>query len=139
MKRIVTLLAALAFLAACDKDDSGQLTGAITPKAGQYVYTDKTITAAVDLDGSSTVGITIFENGRYVYQCLNGLVSVSAGTAQQYDFDGLVLICGFTTATDFTATVDNNVTGVALPGSMRFGYSTAVLDANGDGVLDSWQ
>jgi len=141
MKSIGIMLAALLSLSACSKDN-GELSEAVgdtQPKQGQYVYSDKTITAAIYLDGSSSVSITVFENGRYVYQSKAGHVSIASWPVYQYDFSGLCLICSYASSTDFTVSVDNNVTGAGMPARMRFTYNTTTLDANGDGVLDSWQ
>lgn len=134
------MLAALLSLSACSKDSDTPDTANNALRAGQYVYADKTITAAVDWDGSSTAGITIYENGRYAYQCKAGYVSHNSGAVFEILYgNDMVLICSVSNNVSFSAYVDNNVTRVQLPKTMPFRLDASVLDTNGDGVLDSWQ
>lgn len=140
MKKAVIMLAALLSLSACSKDSDTPDTADNALRAGQYVYADKTITAAVDWGGSSTAGITIYENGRYAYQCKAGYVSHNSGAVFEILYgNDMVLICSVSNNVSFSAYVDNNVTRVQLPKTMPFRLDASVLDANGDGVLDSWQ
>ncbi len=140
MKKAVIMLTALLSLSACSKDSDTPDTADNALRAGQYVYADKTITAAVDWDGSSTAGITIYENGRYAYQCKAGYVSHNSGAVFEILCgNDMVLICSVSNNVSFSAHVDNNVTRVQLPKTMPFRLDASVLDANGDGVLDSWQ
>lgn len=140
MKKAVIMLAALLSLSACSKDSDTPDTADNALRAGQYVYADKTITAAVDWDGSSTAGITIYENGRYAYQCKAGYVRHNAGLVFEIVYgNDIVIICSVSNNVSFSAHVDNNVTRVQLPKTMPFHLDASVLDANGDGVLDSWQ
>lgn len=140
MKKAVIMLAALLSLSACSKDSDTPDTADNALRAGQYVYADKTITAAVDLGGSSTAGITIYENGRYAYQCKAGYVRHNSGVVFEILYgNDMVLICSVSNNVSFSAHVDNNVTRVQLPKTMPFRLDASVLDANGDGVLDGWQ
>ena len=140
MKKAVIMLAGLLSLSACSKDSDTPDTADNVLRAGQYVYADKTITAAVDWDGSSTTGITIYENGRYAYQCKAGYVRHNSGAVFEILCgNDMVLICSVSNNVSFSAHVDNNVTRVQLPKTMPFRLDASVLDANGDGVLDSWQ
>ena len=134
------MLAALLSLSACSKDSDTPDIADNALRAGQYVYADKTITAAVDWDGSSTAGITIYENGCYAYQCKAGYVRHNSGAVFEILCgNDMVLICSVSNNVSFSAHVDNNVTRVQLPKTMPFRLDASVLDANGDGVLDSWQ
>ena len=140
MKKAVIMLAALLSLSACSKDSDTPDIADNALRAGQYVYADKTITAAVDWDGGSTAGITIYENGRYAYQCKAGYVRHNSGAVFEILYgNDMVLICSVSNNVSFSAHVDNNVTRVQLPKTMPFRLDASVLDANGDGVLDSWQ
>ena len=140
MKKSVIMLATLLSLSACSKDSDTPDIADNALRAGQYVYADKTITAAVDWDGSSTTGITIYENGRYAYQCKAGYVRHNSGAVFEILYgNDMVLICSVFNNVSFSAHVDNNVTRVQLPKTMPFRLDASVLDANGDGVLDSWQ
>ena len=134
------MLATLLSLSACSKDSDTPDIADNALRAGQYVYADKTITAAVDWGGSSTAGITIYENGRYAYQCKAGYVRHNSGAVFEILYgNDIVLICSVSNNVSFSAHVDNNVTRVQLPKTMPFRLDASVLDANGDGVLDSWQ
>ena len=134
------MLAALLSLSACSKDSDTPDAADNALRAGQYVYADKTITAAVDWDGSSTTGITIYENGRYAYQCKAGYVRHNSGAVFEILCgNDMVLICSVSNNVSFSAHVDNNVTRVQLPKTMPFRLDASVLDANGDGVLDCQQ
>ena len=140
MKKAVIMLAALLSLSACSKDSDTPDAADNALRAGQYVYADKTITAAVDWDGSSTTGITIYENGRYAYQCKAGYVRHNSGAVFEILCgNDMVLICSVSNNVSFSAHVDNNATRVQLPKTMPFRLDASVLDANGDGVLDSRQ
>lgn len=140
MKKAVIMLAALLSLSACSKDSDTPDTADNALRAGQYVYADKTITAAVYWDGSSTAGLTLYENGRYVYQCKAGHVSYNAGSVFEIVYgNDIVLICSVNNNASFGAYVHNNATGVQVPKNMPFRLDASILDANGDGVLDSWQ
>lgn len=136
MKKL--FIAALASLLLCSCTDSQDpLTGdQIKPKAGQYIYEKDNVTAAVTI--SETVGVTVFKDGRYVFQELNGHATGSY-PGVQYDFGDLVLVCTFISSEAFTAIATTVADRVPLTGACAFHYNNKVLDANGDGVLDSWQ
>ena len=121
MKKAFITLAALLSLSACSKDSDSLGTSDNALRAGQYVYADKTITAAVDWDCSSTAGITIYENGRYAYQCKAGYVRHNSGAVFEILYgNDMVLICSVSNNVSFNAHVDNNVTRVQLPNTMPF-------------------
>lgn len=126
MKKII--LAALLLCAACSKGTE-PITGGSVLEAGQYLYEDGKITAAVRI--SDGVGVTIFVDGVYVYQDLAGIVRETG-----YSFGALVLNRTSTGSREFTAYVEHNSTGVDLPAYMDFRKDSRTLDANGDGVID---
>lgn len=136
MKKL--FIAALASLLLCSCTDSQDpLTGdQIKPKAGQYIYEKHNVTAAVTIN--ETVGVTVFKDGRYVFQELNGHATGSY-PGVQYDFGDLVLVCTFSSSEAFTAIATTVADRVPLTGACAFHYNNKVLDVNGDGVLDSWQ
>ena len=136
MKKL--FIAALASLLLCSCTDSQDpLTGdQIKPKAGQYIYEKDNVIAAVTI--SETAGVTVFKDGRYVFQELNGHATGSY-PGVQYDFGDLVLVCTFSSSEAFTAIATTVADRVPLTGACAFHYNNSVLDANGDGVLDSWQ
>lgn len=141
-KLVINSLLALLCLFGCSDNSEDN-----TPKAGQYIFADGAITASIHIGKYSTVGITIFENGKCVYQDLNGSVSerlpyylyIFSGIGLWHNSGKLVLKCESINRKEITATVEVNETAVNLPAAMPFHYNNKVLDINGDGVLDSWQ
>lgn len=139
MKRLViNSLLALLCLSCCSENLQLDTAEDSTPKAGQYIFADGAITVSVDIGKYSTVGITVFENGKYVYQDLNGSVSEML-PYYLYIFSGLVLRCNFSSSSEFSALVEANDNKLNLPASMPFRFDNTVLDINGDGILDSTQ
>lgn len=127
LKYLGIILAVL--LCSCSDSDTEQ-----KPRTGQFVYTQESITISLRA-GDETAGVTIYENGRYVYQDLNGSVAGS-WPAYQYSFGQLALKSVFESTDIFSAQILSNDTGVTLPASMVFRANNDVLDANGDGILD---
>lgn len=139
MRRLALFaLLAVFVLASCSKDE----TYADIPKNGQYIYENKNLLVAVYVH-ESIAGITIFENGKWVYQDLRGSVHGSWPTCR-YEYGGsykakLVLDCQYAENTAFVATVSDNQTEVNLPTIMQFRFDKRILDINGDGILDVMQ
>jgi hypothetical protein len=128
MKKLLLSIAAL-MLTACS-EDSG------SPKLGQYIYQTNTVTASVQvLQNLST--ITVYENGKYKYQYLDGRIS-GTWPAYTYSLGSITLQCTYSSPTSFAAVVSSDGS-TPLPTMATFTYDNTVLDANGDGVLDSWQ
>ena len=130
MKKIALFIWAVIALCSCSRDD----TDINAPADGQYIYENGNLTVAINVDNTDT-GITIFENGSYVYQSLYLPVSGS-WPVYRYDYVDLVLDCQYVDNTTFSATVSNNQTEISLPATMLFKLDNRVLDINGDGVLD---
>lgn len=138
MKRIALLILAAVALCSCSKDETKDIT---TPVNGQYLYENENLTVAVRVDNTET-GITIYENGSYVYQSLHRSVYGSWPTYRYeygYSYSELVLDCQYAENTAFVATVSDNQTEVSLPATMQFKLDNRTLDANGDGILDETQ
>lgn len=143
MKKILVFLLSVVFvLASCSKDE----TYADIPKNGQYIYENKNLLVAVYVH-ESIAGITIFENGKWIYQDLRGSVHGSWPT-YRYEYGGyryviymakLVLDCQYAENTAFVATVSDNQTEINLPTIMQFRFDKRILDINGDGILDVMQ
>lgn len=136
MKRIAIFILCAVVLS-CSKDDDN--INIEDPKMGQYVYTDPIYT--ISINTMSETGITIFENGKYVFQQLRGVVfSVIENTDYfTLTYEGLTLDIKYTTKSSFTATIKDNALKIKLPSPMHFKLDNRALDANGDGVLDSTQ
>lgn len=137
MKKVVLLILAAVALCSCSKNE----TDTAVPVSGQYIYESENLTAAVRVDNTET-GITIYENGSYVYQSLHRSVYGSWPTYRYeygYNYSELVLDCQYAENTAFVATVSDNQTEVSLPATMQFKLDNRTLDANGDGILDEMQ
>lgn len=137
MKKIVFLIVAVCLgLASCDSDDNDL----VEINSGQYLYSDNAYT--VSISDPRAGGITIFENGECVFQQLYSVIFSVAENADCFSWiydDGLTLETTYSTLTSFTAVVKDNQTGIDLPAKMKFKLDNTVLDANGDGILDSKQ
>lgn len=134
MKKIALLILAVFSLCSCSKDE----TDTAVPADGQYIYESENLTVAVRVDNTET-GITIYENGSYVYQSLHRSIYGSWPTYRYeygYNYSELVLDCQYAENTAFVATVSDNHTEVNLPATMQFTLDNRTLDANGDGILD---
>ncbi len=127
LKYLGIILAVL--LCSCSDSDIEQ-----KPRTGQFVYSQESITISLRM-GDETTGVTIYENGRYIYQDLNGSVAGS-WPAYQYSFGQLALKGVYESTDIFSAQILSNDTGIALSASMMFRTNNDVLDANGDGILD---
>lgn len=138
MKKVVAFILALVALCSCSKDDA-EITS--SPTNGQYIYESGNLTVAIRVDNAET-GITIFENGSYVYQSLHQSVSGSWPTYRyeyEYSYTDLALSCRYSDSDAFTATVNTNQIDVSLPATMQFKLDNRTLDTNGDGILDEMQ
>lgn len=148
MKKILFALLTAFMLVSCQKDsENGSL-----PKIGQYLYTDNTYTVAVGVyENKKSCSITVFENGKYVWQDVRSSDNLS-GDWPIYTFaysssyyphylqsGEIVLNCTYNKNSEFLATVQENTTEINLPTSMQFKYDNKVLDKNGDGILDELQ
>lgn len=137
MKKQAVILAAVAALVGCSGADLPLEGENISPKPGQYVATSGSFTAALVV--GDVVGLTIWDDGSYIYQDLRGRAEKGGWPTYVYEFDKLILDCTYTSLTAFTANVEANGTPIQLPSGLRFSYDSRVLDANGDGILDSAQ
>ena len=148
MKKILFTLLTIVIFASCQKDSEN----VSQPKTGQYLYIDNTYTVAVSVYANKkSCSITVFENGKYVWQDVrsdNNLsgdwpkytFAYSSSYNQYYLRSGeIVLNCTYNNDSEFLATVQGNTTEINLPASMIFKYDNKVLDRNGDGVLDELQ
>lgn len=147
MKKVlftITLLC-LAFLGCTsDKEES---------PFGQYLFQNDTLTVAVSLETDGVAYMHIFTNNSIEFQDLSS-VSRYTGEYPNYTMTiagdnkpTLILSCAFTSYDAFTATViESHLDDVFwlyrerhiyLPQTMLFKRDKRVLDANGDGVLDS--
>ena len=123
MKKALLLLLAAVVVLSCGKSGSS--------KVGHYIYEDAVFTISLGIFEGNDTGITVFQNGKYVYQDLAGKVS-----GGEYRYDALKLTCAFDSGDAITARISEDRTGLNLPSSMVFSRSDRVLDVNGDGLLD---
>lgn len=124
--RVLLALAVVLMAAGCTKGNSFQPEDQYIGRSGSFVI-------SVFFSGS----VTVFQDGAYVLQ------SHQAGVEGSYpelriQGAGVCLDCSFQDPASFTASVVKDG-GVGLPGSIRFVRDAAVLDKNGDGILDETQ
>lgn len=139
MRKIIYALFVILILASCDKEK------AHVPDEGQYVYSDENYTVAIYVyPDDDDCGITIFENGSYVWQDVYSFNNIS-GSWPEYefkfskDYKKLTLECSYSNESTFTAMAIENSTGVKIPVSMLFKRDKRMLDKNKDGILDERQ
>lgn len=144
MKRILFALLITMIFVSCQKDSEN----VSQPKTGQYLYTDNTYTVAVGVyENKKSCSITVFENGKYVWQDVRSDKNLSgdwptyifAYSSYYLQSGEIVLNCTYNSNSEFLATVQENTTEINLPASMTFKYDNRVLDKNGDGILDELQ
>jgi len=136
MKKIVVILFVAVGLFSCSSGDDNTESGDI--EWGQYVYSDNKY--VVSINAPSNGEITIYENGKCVFQQLTGITFNIIETNEYYHFgwayDGLTLTVKHSTKSSFKATVDENTLQISLPNTMQFKLNNTVLDADSDGILD---
>lgn len=144
MKKILFALLTIFIFASCQKDSEN----VSQPKTGQYLYTDNTYTIAVGVyENKKYCSITIFENGKYVWQDVRSDKNLSgdwptyifAYSSYNLQSGEIVFNCTYNNNSEFSAAVQENTTEINLPASMVFKYDNKVLDRNGDGILDELQ
>lgn len=64
MKKALLLLLATVAVLSCGKSGSS--------KVGEYIYEDAVFTIGLGIFEGASTGITVFQNGKYVYQDLGG-------------------------------------------------------------------
>ena len=138
-KVLVLLMVAFAFIACSSDSDSKE-----SNPDGQFVAHNGTILLMVEFDNGKCWRLTGFKDGRVFGQC-----SVFSTTGQYPDYtysgDGFSLVCHYTDANSFSASVSGRMpvlyTGgyTDVSGTFNFTRTDTPLDVNGDGILDSPQ
>ena len=140
MKQVLILILSAFFFAGCTTDGNDTEK----PTAGYYVGRNGSFVLSVEISNSRCTRVTGYEDNQVFSQ-----VAQISTTGQYPDYtysgDGFNLVCHYTDANNFSASVSGQMpklyTGgyVDVSGTFNFARNTKPLDANGDGILDSSQ
>lgn len=140
MKQVLILILSAFFFAGCTTDGNNTEK----PTAGYYVGRNGSFVLSVEISNNRCTRVTGYEDNQVFSQ-----VAQISTTGQYPDYtysgDGFNLICHYTDANNFSASVSGQMpilyTGgyVDVSGTFNFARNTKPLDANGDGILDSSQ
>ncbi len=141
MKKILLYVAICFGFASCDSNDNN----GTLPVDGQYVAQTGDMLFSMQLYKGKCLCFTMFDSGYYFAQSFS--VSTSGDYPEyEYTAKGLTIRVKFTDVDIFNAKLSGGASSVdgthwVIAGSftVTFRLDDRVLDANGDGVLDSWQ
>ena len=140
MKQVLILILSAFFFAGCTTDGNDTEK----PTAVYYVGRSGSFVLSVEISNKRCTRVTGYEDNQVFSQ-----VAQISTTGQYPDYtysgDGFNLVCHYTDANNFSASVSGQMpklyTGgyVDVSGTFNFARNTKPLDANGDGILDSSQ
>jgi len=140
MKQVLILILSAFFFAGCTTDGNDTEK----PTAGYYVGRSGSFVLSVEIEFNRCTRVTAYKDNQVFSQ-----VAQISTTGQYPDYtysgDGFNLVCHYTDANSFAASVSGQMpklyTGgyVDVSGTFNFARNTKPLDANGDGILDSSQ
>ena len=147
MKKYLIGLLYVLFAAGCSSDGDDKENA----PTGNYVASTGALVVSAELSDGECWRVTAFSGGAVFCQ-LRGMDIATTGDYPNYTYsgNGFTMVCSFATPDKFTANVSgvlpknagNNPgvssDGVTLMGPMQFSRYDGVLDANGDGVIDSY-
>lgn len=145
MKKILFVILAVFAFASCSSDESE-----LKPADGQYIAYSGDLVICLLLQNGSCTYFAPFINGSVLSSWLNVNTSGEYPT-YVYRIDDFMVQAYFDSRDSFTATLDGvlstsignylqNGTALVLDNvDMQFQLDNTVLDANGDGILDSKQ
>lgn len=142
MKRIVFFIALCISLVSCDSNDDNDAL----PVDGQYIAETNSMLFSMQLVGGECTGLTIFNSGEYFSQTRD--VSTSGGYPKyKYTAGSLTFQAKFSDVDKFNASISGGASSedgrthwvIDGPATFLFSLDNRVLDANGDGILDTVQ
>lgn len=140
MKKALFLILSVFWLAGCSTDGDD----AKRPTAGNYIGRSGSFVLSVELANNKCTRVTGFKDNAVFSQVAN-ITTTGQYPDYIYSGDGFNLICHFTDAKNFSASVSGQMPilykggYLDVSGTYNFTYTKDVLDANGDGVLDNSQ
>jgi hypothetical protein len=146
MKKWFALLVWLLLFAACSSDSNDNET----LPTGNYVASNGGLVLSAELTNGKCQRLTAFYGNAVFYQS-TGIQTTGEYPNYTYWADTFSLTCNFVDCGKFRAnvsgTIPKNISGnpgvssdgATITGLWQFDRYTGVLDANGDGVLDSSQ
>lgn len=146
MKKLLFVMLAAFIFVSCSKDEND-----LAPNDGQYIARSGDMVVCMQLKGGRCSYFAPYIKGRIFHSWTNVTTSGSY-PAYIYSIKGFTVQARYSGLDAFTATLSGVLhteesdalnTGQSLyidvPASMQFNLDNSVLDANGDGVLDSQQ
>ena len=146
MKKWFALLVWLLLFASCSSDSNDNET----LSTGNYVASNGGLVLSAELTNGKCQRLTAFYGNAVFYQS-TGIQTTGEYPNYTYWADTFSLICNFVDCGKFRAnvsgTIPKNISGnpgvssdgATITGLWQFDRYTGILDANGDGVLDSSQ
>ena len=146
MKKLLFVMLAAFVCVSCSKDESD-----LVPNDGQYIARSGDMVVCMQLKGGRCPYFAPYIKGRIFHSWTNVTTSGSY-PAYTYSIKDFTVQARYSSLDAFTATLSGVLhteesdalnTGqslyIGVPASMQFNLDNSVLDANGDGVLDSQQ
>ena len=140
MKQVLILILSVFFFAGCTTDGNDTEK----PTADYYVGRSGSFVLSVEISNNRCTRVTGYKDNQVFSQ-----VAQISTTGQYPDYtysgDGFSLVCHYTDANSFSASVSGRMpvlyTGgyTDVSGTFNFTRTDTPLDVNGDGILDSSQ
>lgn len=140
MKQVLILILSAFFFARCTTDGNDTEK----PTAGYYVGRSGSFVLSVEIEFNRCTRVTAYKDNQ-VFSLVAQISTTGQYPDYTYSGDGFNLVCHYTDANGFAASVSGQMpklyTGgyVDVSGTFNFARNTKPLDANGDGILDSSQ
>lgn len=142
MKKMAVLFMVVCFgIVSCSKDNDNTM-----PADGQYIADALDLVVSMDLNNGKCTRFTVYICGEYFNQWFD--VSTTGSYPKYiYRVDNMDIQTIFNSADNFNATLSGELTSADGNGftaidsdlSILFQIDNTVLDADGDGILDSMQ
>lgn len=140
MKQVLILILSAFFFAGCTTDGNDTEK----PTAGYYVGRSGSVVLSAEIEFNRCTRVTAYKDNQVCSQVVQ-ITTTGQYPGYTYSGDGFNLVCHYTDANSFAASVSGQMpklyTGgyVDVSGTFNFARNTKPLDANGDGILDSSQ
>lgn len=140
MKYFLLSLLSAFLLVGCSTDGNDTES----PTAGVYIGRSGSVVLSAEIEYNRCTRVTAYIDNQVCSQVAQ-ITTTGQYPDYTYSGDGFNLVCHYTDANSFAASVSGQMpklyTGgyVDVSGTFNFARNTKPLDANGDGILDSSQ